>query len=91
MNATLATLSTLPVLVSGYALLVMCAATGAAILAWDGTQLFMRNDSTPRVVHQRQYVMTVADALTWLVGALVVVLVIAVALAVATTVTVGML
>jgi hypothetical protein len=91
MNATLTTLSTMPVLVTGYALLMMSALVGAAILAWDGTQLFLRSDSSPRVVHQRQYVTTVAEALTWLVGGLVVILVIAVALAVATTVTVGML
>ncbi len=89
MNAIPIMLLVVPVLVSGYVFLSMAALTGAAILAWDGAHLFMGSSSSPRVVHQRQYVTSMARALTWLISVLVLSLGVAAALVMATIATIG--
>jgi hypothetical protein len=83
MNAIPATLSVIPVLVSGYVLLSIATLTGATILAWDGAHLFLGDNMSRQVIRQRRHATSVARAVTSLVSVLVVLVVAGVVLATA--------
>jgi hypothetical protein len=80
-----------PVLVSGYALLSVAALMGATVLAWDSAHLFFSGDRSQKVLHQRQYVTSMTQAISSLVGVLVVLVMIGAALATAAALVLSLL
>jgi hypothetical protein len=91
MNTMAMTLLAVPVVASGYAVLSLAALIGATVLAWDGGHLFLGGDRSQKVLHQRRYVSSMTDAISSLVGVLVVLVVIGVALASAAALVVSLL
>jgi hypothetical protein len=81
MNTMAMTLLVVPALVGGYALLSLAALIGATVLAWDGGHLFLSGDRSQKVLHQRRYAASMTQAISSLVGVLVVLVAIGVALA----------
>jgi len=63
----------------GYALMLLAAVCGIAVLAWDGRQL--RHPSTARALHRREYAESLAGSLVRLVSGTLTVVTAGVALA----------
>lgn len=77
-------------LLSGYTLLISAALTGATILAYDCTHLFLGTAPSQQVLRQRRHVASLARAMTLLVSALVVLVVVGAVLATGVTVVVSL-